>query len=217
MLPVPTGLTVSQVAGSASQLSLSWNAVTGVVSYVVYRNGTAVANPTGTTYTDSGLAAGTTYSYQVAGKTSSGSIGPKSNTVSGTTHSIVTYSTQFGNPFVSSGLGCYNASSLGPYGCYYDPNHIASFNSGGSGCGYGFYISNGYLGTQDRYVWINFGRACYSYYNIYIPTVHNNYSGTTSSYSTGNVSAPGVFGSADILNSSGYLGTYANLTYDYLA
>ena len=47
----------------------------------MYRNGTKVGTPTGTSYTDSGLAANTTYSYQVSASNSAGE-GPKSGTIS---------------------------------------------------------------------------------------------------------------------------------------
>ena len=67
----PTGLAASAL--SASSIGLSWTASTagsnGIGGYYVYRNGgtTPVATvTTGTSYTDSGLAASTTYSYQVA-------------------------------------------------------------------------------------------------------------------------------------------------------
>src|ERR1700758_243674 len=72
---VPTGLAAPIVA--ANSVSLSWNASTdlpnpggsGVGGYYLYRNGntTPVATVTsGTSFTDTGLAAATTYSYQVA-------------------------------------------------------------------------------------------------------------------------------------------------------
>jgi hypothetical protein len=64
----PTGLTAT-VTGT--NVLLSWTAPNAggagctISSYVVKRNGTVIANATGTTYTDSGLATGT-YSYTVA-------------------------------------------------------------------------------------------------------------------------------------------------------
>ena len=72
---VPTGLVAPIVA--ANSVSLSWNASTdlpnpggsGVGGYYLYRNGntTPIATVTsGTSFTDTGLAAATTYSYQVA-------------------------------------------------------------------------------------------------------------------------------------------------------
>jgi chitodextrinase len=62
---VPTGLVATPSAG---KVGLSWTASTdavGVAGYTVYRNGTAVTTVTGTTYSDTGLVAGTTYSYEV--------------------------------------------------------------------------------------------------------------------------------------------------------
>ena len=71
----PTGLAATGV--TASSVSLSWNASadlpnpggSGVGGYYVYRNGnttTPVATVSGTSFTDTGLAATTTYTYQVA-------------------------------------------------------------------------------------------------------------------------------------------------------
>ncbi|ONI67316.1 chitinase [Kribbella sp. ALI-6-A] len=74
----PSGLTGTP---SASSVSLSWSPVGGATSYNVYRNGTKVGSPTGTSYTDSGLTANTTYSYQVSASNSIGE-GAKSGTLS---------------------------------------------------------------------------------------------------------------------------------------
>ncbi|WP_345779035.1 glycosyl hydrolase family 18 protein [Lysobacter sp. S4-A87] len=66
---VPTGLAASAL--SSSSIGLSWNASTdntggtGVAGYDVYRNGSLIASPAGTSYTSSGLAASTTYSFTV--------------------------------------------------------------------------------------------------------------------------------------------------------
>lgn len=65
---VPTGLWAA--ATSTTQMQLSWAASTdasGIGGYKVYRNGSLIAgsNP-GTSYTDSGLAPNTSYSYTVA-------------------------------------------------------------------------------------------------------------------------------------------------------
>ncbi len=67
--PVPTGL--SATAGNA-QVSLSWNASLGATNYNVKRSTTSggpytiVTNLAGTSYTDTGLANGTTYYYVVS-------------------------------------------------------------------------------------------------------------------------------------------------------
>ena len=66
---VPTGVTAT--AQSASQIAVSWQASTdagsGMAGYRVYRNGAAtpLASVATTTYTDSGLAPSTRYSYTV--------------------------------------------------------------------------------------------------------------------------------------------------------
>ncbi len=68
--PVTAKLSSVVSAGSTST-KITWSAVTGASGYVVYRststNGTytAVANVTGTTYSNTGLTAGTTYYYKV--------------------------------------------------------------------------------------------------------------------------------------------------------
>jgi poly(hydroxyalkanoate) depolymerase family esterase len=81
----PTGLTVTGTTNTSA--SLSWTASSGAASYNVYRGGTLVnSSPvTGTSFTDSGLTAGTAYSYTVASVDSSGTIGAQSGVVSATT------------------------------------------------------------------------------------------------------------------------------------
>ncbi|MDO8847310.1 MAG: S8 family serine peptidase [Coriobacteriia bacterium] len=65
---VPAGLTAT--ATSSSAVSLSWSAATdatsGVARYRVYRNGTWIASPTSLTYSATGLAPETTYSFTVS-------------------------------------------------------------------------------------------------------------------------------------------------------
>ncbi|MER5359078.1 PHB depolymerase family esterase [Streptomyces sp. NPDC002785] len=82
-LPAPSGLQVTGV--TANSASLSWNAVPEAASYAVYRNGTKVASPTATTYTDTGLKAGTAYRYAVAAVDGSGTSGTTSPQVTATT------------------------------------------------------------------------------------------------------------------------------------
>ncbi|MEV8590848.1 PHB depolymerase family esterase [Streptomyces sp. NPDC051180] len=89
-LPAPTGLTAT--ATTATSASLSWNAVPGAASYHVYRNGTQVdtAPVTATSYTDTGLTAGTAYGYTVAAVDAAGAVGARSGTVGATTPGAVT-------------------------------------------------------------------------------------------------------------------------------
>lgn len=68
----PAAPTVAATAG-AGQVSLSWNAVSGATSYTIRRGTSAgvyttinAGSVTGTSYTDTGLTAGTTYHYVVS-------------------------------------------------------------------------------------------------------------------------------------------------------
>jgi chitodextrinase len=65
----PTGpASLSATATSSSTVQLSWPAATdnvGVTGYRVYRGATQIAQTTGLSYVDSGLAPSTTYAYQV--------------------------------------------------------------------------------------------------------------------------------------------------------
>ena len=68
--PVPTGLAVSGTTSNSA--SLSWSASSGATGYNVYRGGTKVASVTGTTYTDTGLTAATSYTYTVSATNTAG-------------------------------------------------------------------------------------------------------------------------------------------------
>ncbi|MFF4030021.1 chitinase [Streptomyces sviceus] len=78
----PTGLAVSGT--SSSSVSLTWNTVSGATGYNVYRNGTKITAVTGTSATVTGLAASTSYSFQVTAVNSAGE-SAKSGAVTGTT------------------------------------------------------------------------------------------------------------------------------------
>jgi uncharacterized protein with FMN-binding domain len=77
--PAPTGLAVTP--GNATN-ALSWTAVTGATGYRVYRNGTQVGTPSTTTYSDTGLTNGTSYSYYVVAVAGT-ALSTASSTVSG--------------------------------------------------------------------------------------------------------------------------------------
>jgi fibronectin type 3 domain-containing protein len=89
----PTNLTAT--ATSTTQINLSWNASTsslGIAHYNVRRCQGAgcttfaqLATPTGTTYSDTGLTATTSYSYQVQAVDTAGNVSSFSTTASATT------------------------------------------------------------------------------------------------------------------------------------
>ncbi|MFD4723761.1 chitinase [Streptomyces seoulensis] len=80
----PGGLAVSGT--TSSSVSLAWNTVSGATGYNVYRNGTKVTAVSGTSATVTGLAASTSYSFQVSATNSAGE-SAKSATVNATTTS----------------------------------------------------------------------------------------------------------------------------------
>jgi chitodextrinase len=76
------------VAVSPGQVDLSWGASTdnvGVTGYKVYRDGAFLASATGTTYSDTAVQAGATYTYTVYAYDAAGNISPPSNTAAVTT------------------------------------------------------------------------------------------------------------------------------------
>ncbi|MCY0940706.1 chitinase [Streptomyces antarcticus] len=78
----PAGTAVS--GQSASGLTLSWNAVSGAAGYHVYQDGVRVQSVTSASAQITGLAASTSYSFQVSAHNAAGE-GPKSAAVTGTT------------------------------------------------------------------------------------------------------------------------------------
>ena len=91
----PTNLTATAI--SSSQINLSWTASTdnvGVTGYRVERcqgagcnNFAQIGTAAGTTYNDTGLTAGTSYSYRVRATDAAGNLSPYSNVASATTQS----------------------------------------------------------------------------------------------------------------------------------
>jgi poly(3-hydroxybutyrate) depolymerase len=84
-LPAPTAVATSNA--TTSTMSITWGGVTGASSYNVFRAGNKVNGTpvTATNYTDTGLAAGTTYSWTVAAVDGNGAQGAMSTAASGTT------------------------------------------------------------------------------------------------------------------------------------
>jgi len=82
----PTNLVAS--VKSSSSIGLTWNASTdnvGVTGYRVYRNTALVASPTTTSWTDTGLTAATSYSYQVVAVDAANNASAPSNTATAST------------------------------------------------------------------------------------------------------------------------------------
>ncbi|WNI21468.1 DUF4832 domain-containing protein [Streptomyces sp. ITFR-16] len=75
----PTAPTVTSTGRTDSSVALSWSGATddvGVTGYDVYRDATKIASVTGTTYDDTGLTAGTAYTYTVRAKDAAGNTSP---------------------------------------------------------------------------------------------------------------------------------------------
>ncbi|WP_406835048.1 cellulase family glycosylhydrolase [Streptomyces sp. AHU1] len=82
----PTGLAVTGT--TASSVSLSWKASTddtGVTGYDVYRGTVKAGQVTGTSFTDTGLTAGTRYDYTVRARDAAGNTSSASASVTATT------------------------------------------------------------------------------------------------------------------------------------
>lgn len=84
-LPPPSGVSTS--GATSSSMVVSWAGVQGAAGYNVYRGGSKVnAQPVaGTSYTDTGLAAGTTYSWTVRSVDGNGAESTASSPATGTT------------------------------------------------------------------------------------------------------------------------------------
>lgn len=139
-LQPPAGLAIG--ARTAGSIALSWNASNGAVGYNVYRNGTKVNGTplTATGYTDGGLAASTSYTYQVSATGNGGVESAKSAAVTGTTTSGFTCTAttatnyahvQAGRAHASGGYALANGSNqnMGLYNTFYTST-LAQTSSG---------------------------------------------------------------------------------------
>jgi fibronectin type 3 domain-containing protein len=112
----PTAPASLTATGSISSVALSWPAATdnvGVTRYNVHRSTVAgfvpsaanrVAQPTGTTFTDTGLAAGTYY-YRVTAEDAAGNVGSASPQAAGTTTGDLTAPSAPGTLTATAGTG----------------------------------------------------------------------------------------------------------------
>ena len=129
---VPTGLAATP--SSSSQIALTWTASTdntGVTGYNVFRNGTQVGTVTGASYTDTGLAASTTYVYTVGAVDAVGNTSGLSSSVSATTQMQSSSTADFQTRCAAAGVivcrGFDSASEIAPgsspgTGAYPDSN-----------------------------------------------------------------------------------------------
>lgn len=84
-LPAPTGLTTT--GATDATISLRWNTVEGAAGYVVHRDGVALTSSVSgaTSFTDTGLSAGSSHTYAVAARDADGRTGSLSATVTART------------------------------------------------------------------------------------------------------------------------------------
>ena len=109
----PSGLAASGTTSSST--NLSWNAVTApanctITSYTIYQGGTSIGTSTGTTFSVSGLAASTSYTFTVAATDSDGT-GAQGTAVSVTTSPVVTCTTKPGAPAGLAASGTTSSST----------------------------------------------------------------------------------------------------------
>jgi len=124
---VPAGLTAT--AASCSQVNLSWTASTdtggsGLAGYKVYRNGVQITTTALTSYSNTGLAASTSYAFTVAAYDNAGNTSAQSTAASATTPSCPDTTA----PSVPAGLTA-TASSCSQVNLSW----TASTDTGGSG------------------------------------------------------------------------------------
>src|SRR6185295_10194506 len=124
---VPTGL--SATAASCSQVNLSWSTSTdtggsGLAGYKVFRAGVQIATTTSTSYSNTALAASTSYSFTVAAYDGAGNTSAKSTAASATTPACADLTA----PSVPTGLSATAASCS-----QVNLSWSASTDTGGSG------------------------------------------------------------------------------------
>ena len=103
---VPAGLGAQ--AASSSQINLTWSASTdnvGVTGYKVYRGGALIGTSPSNSYSDSGLAVSTAYSYTVAAYDAAGNTSGQSAAASATTQASTVGSVGTVSNLSAAGLG----------------------------------------------------------------------------------------------------------------
>jgi len=146
----PTNLTAAAI--SSSQINLSWSASTdniGVAGYKIFRNGAQVGTAPLLSYSDTGLAAATPYSYTVSAYDAAGNESGQSSPANATTSAtgwvapIGIPTPSFGvnevapnppSPWSSAVAGYYYVDTTGTYGTCSDSNTYGYPASGKARC-----------------------------------------------------------------------------------
>ncbi|MFF6976205.1 glycosyl hydrolase family 18 protein [Streptomyces sp. NPDC008343] len=134
-----------------TSVKLTWSAATddkGIKNYDVLRDGTKVATATGTSYTDSGLTAGTDYSYTVHARDTADQTGP----ASGARAVRTTGGGTDPNPGAKINLGYF--TEWGVYGRNYHVKNLVTSNSASkiTHINYAFgNVKNGQCTVDDTY------------------------------------------------------------------
>jgi chitinase len=133
---------------TSTSVTLNWTAATddhGILNYDVYRGATKIATVTGTTSTDTGLTAGTTYTYSVRARDSANQVGPASGVLT-----VTTTGGTGGGSTVKMGY----FADWGVYGRQYFPKNIETSGSASkiNTINYAFgNVTNGQCAIGDAY------------------------------------------------------------------
>jgi chitodextrinase len=155
---VPSKLSATPV--SSFQINLSWTASTdnvGVTGYRVFRNGLQAGTTAATSYTDTNLAASTTYSYTVAAFDAAGNVSMQSTAASATTFPLDTVP-----PSVPT-----NLSGTSPLPTQVNLSWSASTDNVGV-AGYRIYRNSAQVGTSTGTSYIDTGLAASTTYTYAI-------------------------------------------------
>jgi len=157
----PSNLNADAV--STSQINLTWSASTdnvGVAGYKIYRNGAYLASVTTTTYSNTGLSAGSSYTYYVTAYDDAGNESSASNTDTATTWIILD------NPSATfSGTWTTGTSATDKYGTDYKYASTASSETATAN----WRPTINSSGSYNVYVWYSQGtnRSAKAPYTVY--------------------------------------------------
>jgi len=133
---VPTGLT--KTAATSISITISWSSVTGATGYRIFRSASStgtfaqVGTSTTTSYTDTGLTAGTTYYYEVAAYNSDNGTGYQSAAFSATTMGIPTGLVTTGATYNSISISWNSVTDATGYYIYRSSSSTGTFTQVGT-------------------------------------------------------------------------------------